>query len=208
MTKIILVRHGHVEGITPPRFRGRVDLPLDARGVDEARAVAQRIAAEWMPSVVYSSPLSRCVATGEPIAEACRIEVHILQYLIDMDFGAWQFKSFEEMQEAYPALFAAWFETPHLFRFPGGDSLQDVVARSAEALRFVLERHANDTVVMVSHDNVNRALLLQLLDQPLSAYWRFAQTPCCINEIDIVSGEVRLIRLNETEHLRELAAKS
>jgi probable phosphoglycerate mutase len=208
MTKIILVRHGHVEGITPARFRGRAELPLDARGVEEAQAVAKRIAAEWTPSVVYASPLSRCIATAEAIAKACSIGVQSLKDLIDIDYGTWQFKRLDEMQEACPSLFATWFETPHLFRFPGGDSLQNLVARSADALRFVIDRHAEETVVMVSHDSVNRALLTQLLDQPLSAYWRLAQTPCCINEIDIVNGEVRLIRLNETEHLREFAAKS
>jgi probable phosphoglycerate mutase len=208
MTKIILVRHGHVEGITPARFRGRAELPLDARGVDEAQAVAKRIAAEWTPRLVYASPLSRCVATAKAIAKACNIGVQSLKDLIDINYGAWQFERLDEMQEAYPSLFAAWFETPHLFRFPGGDSLQNLVARSADALRFVINRHAEETVVMVSHDSVNRALLMQLLDQPLSAYWRLAQTPCCINEIDIVNGEVRVIRINETEHLRELAAKS
>jgi hypothetical protein len=34
-----------------------------------------------------------------------------------------------------------------------------------------------ETVVLVGHDNANRALLLQLLEQPLSAYWRIAQGP-------------------------------
>jgi len=60
---------------------------------------------------------------------------------------------------------------------PEGDSLQDLVARTANALRFVLERHTSktETVVFVGHDSVNRALLLQLLDQSLSAYWRIAQ---------------------------------
>jgi broad specificity phosphatase PhoE len=185
MTKIILVRHGHVEGVMPARFRGRAELPLNARGIDESQAVAKRIAAEWTPSVVYSSPLSRCVATAEGIAKACKTNVQSLEDLIDIDYGAWQFRSLDEVQEAHPSLFAAWFKAPHLFRFPEGDSLQDLVARSADALRFVLERHAEETIVLVSHDSVNRALLLQLLDQPLSVYWRLAQTPCCINEIDM-----------------------
>ena len=64
MTKIILVRHGHVEGIHPPRFRGREDLPLTERGNAEARAVARRIESKWQPEKIYTSPLSRCVATG------------------------------------------------------------------------------------------------------------------------------------------------
>ena len=207
MTKILLIRHGHVEGIKPARFRGRAELPLTHRGVAEAHAVARRIASGWKSSVVYTSPLGRCVATADAIAQACNIESQTLDGLNDIDYGAWQFKSFDEMREAYPSLFTAWFSTPHLFRFPGGDSLQDLVARSADALRFVLERHTDETAVLVSHDSVNRALLLQLLDQPLSAYWRLTQHPCCINEIDVVNGEIRVGRLNETEHLSKLEAE-
>jgi broad specificity phosphatase PhoE len=76
-----------------------------------------------------------------------------------------------------------------------------LVARSADALRFILNEHVDDTVVLVGHDSVNRALLLQLLDQPLSAYWRLSQDPCCINEIDVLGGLIRVIRINETRHL-------
>jgi probable phosphoglycerate mutase len=42
-------------------------------------------------------------------------------------------------------------------RFPGGESLQDLVARTADTLRFILEHHVGDTVVLVGHDSVNRA---------------------------------------------------
>ena len=66
----------------------------------------------------------------------------------------------------------------------------------------VLARHATDTVVLVGHDSVNRALLLQLLDQPLSAYWRLSQDPCTLNEIEVfAAGDVRIGCINDTSHL-------
>ncbi|MDA9436883.1 histidine phosphatase family protein [Bradyrhizobium sp. CCBAU 51627] len=201
MTKILLVRHGHVEGIRPPRFRGREDLPLTSRGQAEALAVSQRIASKWQPERVYTSPLSRCVATGAAIASACAIEAESIEALNDIDYGAWRMKSHDEMAAAEPMLHAIWFNTPHLMRFPDGDSLQDVVARAADAVRLALERHPSGTVVLVSHDSVNRALLLQLADLPLSAYWRLTQEPCCINEIEITDNRIRVLAINETGHL-------
>jgi len=176
MTKILLTRHGHVEGITPERFRGRQPLALTELGRAEAEAGACGLAA------------------GEAHDE-----------LNDIDYGRWQFKTFADAKADDPALFAAWFETPQLVRFPGGESLQDLAARVANALRFVLTRHASDTIVIVGHDSVNRALLLQLLDLPLSAYWRFEQSPCCLNEIDVEGGNVWVRRINETRHLEEAA---
>jgi probable phosphoglycerate mutase len=104
-------------------------------------------------------------------------------------------------------LFAAWFARAHLVRFPNGESLQDLVARTANALRMVLAHHPDETIVLVGHDSVNRALLLELLDQPLSAYWRVAQDPCCINEIDVTAGSVRVRRINETQHLEAVTAE-
>jgi phosphoserine phosphatase len=202
MTKVLLIRHGHVEGIKPERFRGRADLELTGRGHREAQAVAGVIATAWRPKAIYTSPLKRCVATAAAISQACAVPWRVLNELSDIDYGEWQLRSYEEVKATHPALFAAWLTTPHLIKFPKGESLQDLVVRSADALRFLLVHHPDQTVVAVGHDSVNRALLLQLLDQPLSAYWRTEQDPCCINEIDIVDGGVRVRCINETYHLR------
>ena len=59
MTKILLTRHGHVEGIQPERFRGRAELALTAEGVAQAAALARRIAAHWKPAAIYTSALQR-----------------------------------------------------------------------------------------------------------------------------------------------------
>jgi phosphoserine phosphatase len=206
LTKILLTRHGHVEGITPERFRGRQELALTALGRAQAQALARRIADTWKPSYIYTSPLQRCVDTGATIARACRLEASEARAdLNDIDYGRWQFKTYEDAKADDPALFAAWFATPQLVRFPSGESPQDLAARVADALRFVLARHADDTIVIVSHDSVNRALLLQLLDLPLSAYWRFEQSPCCLNEIAVEGGKVYVRRINETRHLDGVA---
>ncbi len=206
MTKILLTRHGHVEGIHPERFRGREPLELTARGRREAAAIAGRIAGAWRPQKIYSSPMGRCVATAAAIADACGLAAQICNDLNDLDYGAWQFKAFDEAKADNPSLFAAWWATPHLVRFPNGESLQELAARVANALRFVLARHRDDTLVLVGHDSVNRALLLQLLDLPLSRYWRIAQDPCCLNEIDIGDRKICVVRVNETHHLDALAA--
>lgn len=205
MTRIILTRHGHVEGISPRRFRGQTELALTERGRAQASATAARIAATWQPRAVYTSPMGRCVATGQAIANACGVPSEVLPTLIDFNYGAWQWRTIEEVRAAWPDLLAAWFATPHLVRFPKGEALQDLIARTADAIRFVLTRHAEETVVMVGHETANRAILLQLLDQPLSAYWRFAQEPCAINEIEIADGSVRVNSVNDVSHLSGIA---
>ena len=202
MAKIVLVRHGHVEGIHPERFRGRMDVPLTAEGTRQALAVAECVAARWRPALVYTSPLQRCVATGRPIAAAAAVESVVLSGLDDLDYGEWQWRTYDEVRDDWPVLFDLWLSAPHLVRFPRGESLQDLIVRMADVLRMVLERHATGTVVLVGHDSGIRALLLQLLDQPVSAYRRLAPQPASISEVEILGHQVRVLSINETQHLQ------
>jgi phosphoserine phosphatase len=113
MTKILLTRHGHVEGITPERFRGRQPLALTEQGRVEAEALARRIAGGWKPDRIYTSPMERCIKTGAAVARACGLAAgEARDDLNDIDYGRWQFKTFADAKADDPALFAAWFEAP------------------------------------------------------------------------------------------------
>lgn len=204
MTRIVLVRHGHVPGIHPERFRGRTELPLTELGVRQARATAAAIHARWKPVLVYTSPLQRCVVTGQAIADACGIARRTLSELIDLDYGAWRDMSCEEVRRAHPQQYERWVGSPDMHRFPSGESLAMLAARIADALRIVVEAHPADTVVLVGHDSGNRTVLLQVLGLPLAAYWRIAQDPCGLSEFSLDGDKVRLLRLNETAHLASL----
>ena len=201
MTIVLLVRHGHVEGIKPERFRGRADLALTETGQRQAELLAHRIASQWAPGSIYASPLQRCMATGAAIARVCGVACEPLTGLNDLDYGTWQSQTYDDARARNPDLFAAWLARPHLVEFPGGESLQDVAARTAGVLRLVRSRNEADTLVLVGHDSVNRVMLTQILDMPLSAYWRIFQSPCCINEIEVTGSSFQLRRMNDTAHL-------
>jgi probable phosphoglycerate mutase len=201
MTRLLLTRHGHVDGIKPARFRGRAELALTEAGLAQAEALARRIARQWKPVAIYTSGLQRCMVTGAKIAGATGATASVMDGLMDLDYGGWQMRTHDEVRAEAPDAFKLWHVAPHLTRFPQGESLQDLLARTADALRIVLARHPADPVVMVGHDSVNRALLLQLLDQPMAAYWRLAQDPCCLNEVLIEGDKVQVLRVNDTSHL-------
>lgn len=196
-TTLLLVRHGEVEGIDPPRFRGRRDLPLTPLGRRQADAAAKRIAAGWKPSALYISPLRRCVETAAAIAAATKLEPGTLDALTDFDFGKWTWQTHDQVQKDSPRLFKLWRRTPQLVRVPGGEAIQDVVARSADALRLMLDRHPGKTLVAVTHDNVIRCLLVQLLDMPISAYGAVVLAPCSVTEIAIDGPRIHVLRVND-----------
>jgi Fructose-2,6-bisphosphatase len=203
--RVILTRHGEVEGIEPPRFRGRMDLVLTERGRRQAQALAKTLAAQYRPAAICTSPMTRCRDTGAVIGAACGMSACVQPGIDDIDYGQWQWKSHEETRTQFPDDFALWKDAPQWMRFPGGESLQDVASRTADAFRELLQRYANDTIVIVAHDSINRVILLQALDLPLSRYWHIEQGPCCINLLDLrTDGRVGVHSVNETAHLAGL----
>jgi probable phosphoglycerate mutase len=201
MTSILLVRHGHVAGITPERFRGRTELELTERGVSEAKLTALWIAQHRCPVALYTSPRKRCIDTGVAIAHQCKIAAHVLEELDDIDYGEWRWKSHDDVANRWPDLYRRWRTAPQLVRFPGGESLQDLGARAADALRIAIERHAGQALVLVAHDSVNRSLLLHALGLSESAYHRIEQEPCAINELSVDQDRTMVLSMNVTAHL-------
>jgi broad specificity phosphatase PhoE len=121
--------------------------------------------------------------------------------LVDIDYGEWQGLTPEEVGQRWPEPLDTWYRMPQWAAIPGGEGLQDVLARAVAALRDVIGRHPRETVVMVGHDSVNRVILLHALDLPLSRYRRLGQDPCAINEIDFSAGEFSVRTVNEIYHL-------
>ena len=200
-TRLILVRHGHVPGITPERFRGRAEFDLTALGVEQARAAARRIAGECRPSMVYTSPLRRCRETGRLIAQASGVPSRMLEGLNDLDYGRWQGKTHAQVRKRWPVEYERWKTSPDLVRFPSGESLQDLALRLSDVLRGFIGRQDGKTLVLVGHDASLRALLLQALGMPLCAYWRLKQDPAAISEIHCDGDRISVRRLNDTAHL-------
>jgi probable phosphoglycerate mutase len=126
---------------------------------------------------------------------------------VDIDYGSWQGKSFDDIQAAAPEAFACWLRAPHLVAIPGGETLYEVAARLAGVLRTLVSRHRNETVVLVGHDSVNRVLLLLALELPLSRFWSFHQSPCGVSVLEQdAAGGWYAISINETMHLRALGS--
>ena len=199
--RIVLVRHGHVAGIEPPRFRGRTEIPLSELGLRQAASTAHYLANFSDVKAIYCSPLGRCVSTAEIIGEAFGLSPSANPELHDIDYGAWQGQSHDEVRAGDPAGFALWSTRPDCARIPGGESLSAVAARATHVLWSVLSLHPGSTTILVSHDSVNRLLLLHVLRLPLARYWHIKQHPCAISILERAADDWTVHSINETAHL-------
>ena len=104
-----------------------------------------------------------------------------LPSFLDIDYGEWQGRSYQEVEQADPERFGRWFDSPHLAIIPGGETLLELAGRVAETMRSIIARHSGEAVLLVGHDTVNRVMLLLALDLPLSRLWHLRQDPCAVN---------------------------
>jgi broad specificity phosphatase PhoE len=202
MTLIILTRHGETEWNRIERYRGRADVPLNPRGLAQAERTAQRVAAEWAPKRVYSSPLSRALQTAEAIARLCQASLRPEQGLADINYGRWQGLTPEEARERWPKVYEAWYSRPQQACLPEGESLEAVRARAMQSVQNLVARHPSETIVLVSHTIVDRVILLGVLDLDNDHLWRLKQDPCAINVFEADQGRYTLVSMNDTCHLR------
>ena len=203
MIRLILLRHGQTawnEGAGVERFRGRTDLPLDATGQAQARAVGARLRSEPL-AALYTSPLLRARQTIAPLAAARSLAVETHEGLLDIDYGLFQGLTRAEAAVALPDLYALWWTTPVQVRFPGGEALVDVQTRLLAFMNELVARHPEQTVVVVGHQMVNKVLVCTLAGLDLNQIWRIRQDTAGINVFHQVDGSWHILCLNDTCHL-------
>jgi broad specificity phosphatase PhoE len=200
MTKIILIRHGETDWNREQVFRGRNDVPLNAVGLAQARAVRDSLKHADI-SVLYASPLSRAIKTASTIGEKRDLSVNLEEGVIDIDFGTWQGLSHQLVKEKFKDLYEIWMNQPHSVRFPEGESLDDVQKRSLQALERIVKNNPGKTVALVSHRVVNKVLLCTVLGLELSRFWYIKQDTCAVNRFEYKDGEFYLTLLNDICHL-------
>ena len=83
MGRIMLIRHGRTAE-NKQSYVGWKDIPLNPVGIAQARAVAVLLAGERIDAV-YSSPLSRALATAGPLAEQRGLSVRVRDALKEID---------------------------------------------------------------------------------------------------------------------------
>jgi probable phosphoglycerate mutase len=128
--------------------------------------------------------------------------------LREIGHGDWEGLLASEIHERDPSRLALWREDPVSVMMPGegGESLQMVLDRAWPAFARACDGlGADETLLVVAHDAVNRVLLCRILGLPQSRLWSFRQAPTTLNLLEGPDAEhLEVVRLNDSNHVTAL----
>lgn len=184
VTTVDILRHGQT--VADDILRGRIDVPLSEDGYQQMLdRIAPYIAGGFPWQRLISSPLQRCALFANDLAERHDKPVLIDDGFLEMDFGDWDGRSFEELSAENPELFARIWREPHKYGPPNGESFADFTGRISAAWEQLLQRHQGEHLLLVCHGGVIRALLGAVMETPLTSISRVEVPYACLSRIRV-----------------------
>ncbi|HEV2569570.1 histidine phosphatase family protein [Sphingomonas sp.] len=191
---LLLIRHA-AHGDLNQRFTGRADgVPLTEAGRKQARALVDRLAVEPIDAI-YCSPRQRTRETAEALAARRGIAVEEDDALDEIDLGDWTGQPIDDLIDT-PA-FTAWNEHRGSGCPPNGEPYASVARRVAAFAAEIAERHVGQTVALVSHQDVIKALIATAIGLPLDNVLRFEIGPASLSRLVWGAWGAKLVTLNE-----------
>ena len=150
--EVLLIRHGETEWSISGQHSGRVDLPLTARGEDEAREVGRLLAGQTFDCVICS-PLQRAMRT-------CEIAGYLSTARIEPDLREWDYGDCttftqDQIRERCPG-WTVWSGP-----LPNGETAGDVAQRARRVIERL--RQSRRTTAIFSHGHFLRVFATQWL---------------------------------------------
>lgn len=187
--RIYIVRHGETEANKNGYLQGWTDVPLNENGRIIAELTGRGIKGIRFDHCI-SSPLIRAKETAEILLRESGNSVSISfdDRIKEMNFG-----SLEGMSVRDGKLIQFLKEPIVDYKFPDGESFQEVMKRTQEFLKELISKDDGKTYLVSTHGCALRAML-NFLYEDKDDYWH-GHVPynCCVNIIEVKNGTAKLI---------------
>ena len=159
---LFLFRHGQTDWNREGRLQGHTDTPLNATGLAQAEALAQRLLAHQLDAVV-SSDLKRALTTARIIAEVSGVPLLTDPGLREVSVGLAEGLLWEEAKARFGAeLTERWYSDDNV-AFPGGETGNQTLTRGLAALRRLALTHSYRRLAVSTHGAMVRRLVKHAL---------------------------------------------
>lgn len=213
--KLVIVRHGETEWNVQHRAMGQLDSPLTPKGIQQSRAIGNRLHRLKFTSL-YSSDLGRAVQTTNIIAEICAKKIIFDPELREWNMGIFQGLTVSEMHEKFPQERQDYEQIGDEYIIPEGESLDQCRDRGFRMLNAIAERHSNEnlhenlaetgdeTVVVVTHGCVLMGFFEMVLDLRSGNTWRFKLDNANFCAFEYANERWSLVVWNDVSHLETM----
>ena len=213
--KLVIVRHGETEWNVQHRAMGQLDSPLTPKGIQQARAIGNRLHRLKFTSL-YSSDLGRAVQTANIIAEICAKKIMFDPELREWNMGIFQGLTVSEMHEKFPQERQDYEQIGDEYIIPEGESLDQCRDRGFRILNAIAKRHSNEnlhenlaetgdeTVVVVTHGCVLMGFFEMVLDLRSGNTWRFKLDNANFCAFEYANERWSLVVWNDVSHLETM----
>ncbi len=214
-TRVIILRHGQSSYNSQGRIQGRSDLSvLTDRGQADAKMTSTAFQ-DLKFSAAYCSPLQRAHQTATTVLTGLNQQdcLQTDDRLLEIDLPLWETMLNQEVREKYAEQYQAWKQRPHELKMllpqadGGTQEFFPVLALYAQATTFwqrIIPQHQGQTILIVAHNGINRALISTALGIPAHLYHSIQQSNCGVTVLNFSGGwgeNVQLESLNQTSHL-------
>lgn len=202
--RIHLIRHGQTEWNNSGRFQGHTDVPLSARGIDQAERLTARMA-DVPLAICFASDLSRAYDTAAAIACRNNVPLEVDPDLREANKGALEGTYRDPITGMFGDETRTFDDNDVTARPPGGESIADLRERCARFFDRLVARMdtlPEGDLAIVSHGGTMRALMTVLLSLPVEASSSFHFDNCGVTTIRVRQGHPPLlVRYNDCQHL-------
>lgn len=199
-TILILVRHALNDWVGDKLAGWTPNVHLNEKGRAQAEALAHRLADQPI-AAVHSSPLERAVETAQIIAAPHQLEIQIQEGVGEVRYGDWTGQSIKDLAKEKEDAWRVVQFSPSMARFPGGEAIREMQARAVAALDTIVEAHPSETVLVVSHADVIKAVLAHYAGLHLDLFQRLVISPASLSVIAFTPMGPRLHCFNDTAHV-------
>jgi probable phosphoglycerate mutase len=205
-TRILAIRHGETAWNVDTRLQGHLDIPLNDAGLRQAQHLAQALVQRDAIDAIYASDLSRAHTTAHAIAQATGQTVSTHPGLRERHFGAFQGRTFAEIEVELPEHAWHWRKrTPDWTPPDGGESLIALRERIVSTVDDLAVRHPGQQIVMVAHGGVLDILYRAATRMDLQAPRTWTLTNTAVNRLLWTAQGLSLVGWGDTTHLDTLA---
>lgn len=193
MLDLLIVRHGQTPWNVERRVMGMRPIGLTEVGKEQLSSMAQLLAPIDLDAI-YCSPAKRTRESADILAAGRSIPLHEDEAFAEVDYGDWigePFTFFEGTPDFY-----SYIASPSTFQIPGGERILEMQKRVVAGVERIRANHQNGRVVIVTHADIVKSIIVHYLDHSLDYWHRYAVANGSLAALRFSKEDARLLALN------------